>query len=364
MTHARTCAHQPLNTIDLFSGIGGISYALRDIVRPLLYCDIDPNAQRVLKARMRSGHLQTAPIVDDVRQGGVIGQHVSGQAVDLVISSSSCVGFSWAGDKQGLENPETGMMVETMRLIDRFRPSMVFMENVPGIRTVNGGADLRQITQIFKDIGYVLHHDLFSARDVGAWHMRKRWFCLAARIGAPKPDILAACSELEAPRLQPWNDTGASPSQMTIEGTRAKRARMHMLGNSVVPACVRHAFFTLAQRAFDFSVTLSTGVVVRKPRDLRIEIDPHKPGLPVPNRQGKATSGLMTDKKMLRQYPTPRAQNSSASGRLTVRCSQDLCTVVKFQTGVPWTYGSMVNPQFIEFLMGFPTDFTLVEDGA
>lgn len=348
-----------LNTLDLFSGIGGISYALKDIVNPLLYCDIDPNAQRVLKARMNDKQLHTAPIVNDVRHVDAIQTHVAGRQIDLVISSSSCVGFSVVGAKQGLENPETGMMVETMNLIERFRPAMVFMENVPGILKVKGGEDLRHITRVFKDMGYTMYYDVFSAQEVGAWHLRKRWFGLAVRHDAPRPDILATCATTLKPSLQPWKSSLKVPLSIQSEQCLG-RTRLRLLGNSVVPACVRHAFFTLAQRAFTFSPVLSTGVVVRKQLDLRIEIDPHKPGFAPPSREVQATSGLVTAKKVLKQYPTPRAQNISSTCRLTNRCCRDLGSVVKFQTDVPWPTGSIVNPQFVEFLMGFPIDFTAV----
>lgn len=55
-----------LNGLDLFSGIGGISYALREWVRPIAYCEIDPYCQGVLLSRMAAGDLRTAPIWDDI----------------------------------------------------------------------------------------------------------------------------------------------------------------------------------------------------------------------------------------------------------------------------------------------------------
>ncbi len=39
---------EKLSGLDLFSGIGGIAYALRSFVKPKAYCEIDKYAQGVL----------------------------------------------------------------------------------------------------------------------------------------------------------------------------------------------------------------------------------------------------------------------------------------------------------------------------
>jgi site-specific DNA-cytosine methylase len=56
-----------MNGISLFSGIGGIDVALSDYVRTRLYCELDPYCQGVLLSRMADGHLDNAPIWDDIK---------------------------------------------------------------------------------------------------------------------------------------------------------------------------------------------------------------------------------------------------------------------------------------------------------
>lgn len=55
-----------LNGLDLFSGIGGLSIALKPWVRTVAYCERDRYAQAVLLSRIASGELDRAPIWDDV----------------------------------------------------------------------------------------------------------------------------------------------------------------------------------------------------------------------------------------------------------------------------------------------------------
>lgn len=56
-----------LNGLDLFSGYGGISYALRDYVRPIAYCEKDTYCQAVLLNRMAEQKIAVAPIWPDIR---------------------------------------------------------------------------------------------------------------------------------------------------------------------------------------------------------------------------------------------------------------------------------------------------------
>ena len=63
-----------------------------------------------------------------------------------------------------------------LRLIDECKPAFVFLENVPAIRT-------RGAERVCKELairGYDLRWDVVSVAEVGAPHLRKRWFLLAA----------------------------------------------------------------------------------------------------------------------------------------------------------------------------------------
>lgn len=55
-----------LNGLDLFSGIGGMSLALQEWVRPIIYCEIDPYCQGVLLSRMATREIEEAPIWPDI----------------------------------------------------------------------------------------------------------------------------------------------------------------------------------------------------------------------------------------------------------------------------------------------------------
>lgn len=158
--------------LDLFSGVGGLSLALQGWVRPVAYCELDPYVRGVLLSRMRSGDLAVAPIWDDVKT--LSGLHLP--AVDLVYSGFPCQDISVAGAGRGLTGERSGLVREILRLVEECRPTFIFLENVPAIRTRGGEAVGKELARL----GFDCRWTVVSAADVGAPHLRKRWFLLAA----------------------------------------------------------------------------------------------------------------------------------------------------------------------------------------
>ena len=56
-----------LKHVDVFSGIGGFTLALKGVSETKMYCDISPTSQQILRNLMRKGKVPSAPIVDDVK---------------------------------------------------------------------------------------------------------------------------------------------------------------------------------------------------------------------------------------------------------------------------------------------------------
>lgn len=81
-----------LKSLDLFSGIGGLTYSLSDVCDPVAYCEIDNNCQRLLRHNMDRGYLPRAPIFSDVTVIGTKGFEVQ-EPFDIVVGGSPCVDF-------------------------------------------------------------------------------------------------------------------------------------------------------------------------------------------------------------------------------------------------------------------------------
>ena len=160
-----------MNGLDLFSGISGISLALEPWVTPVAYCELDPYSQGVLLSRMAEGTIPRAPIWDDVQtlQGAMLGP------VDILYGGFPCQDISVAGRGAGLAGKRSGLFFEIARLVGEIKPTFIFLENVPAIRT--RGADT--VVKTLARLGYDCRWDVVSAVEVGAPHLRKRWFLLA-----------------------------------------------------------------------------------------------------------------------------------------------------------------------------------------
>lgn len=161
-----------MNGLDLFSGIGGISLALRPWVRTTAYCEKERYAAAVLLQRMWHGDIDSAPIWDDVRtlRGSDLPK------IDIISGGFPCTDISCAGRRAGLAGEDSKLFFEMFRLVKECRPQLVFIENPTGI-LVRGGVEVRKA---FDEIGYVGEWDVLSAFDVGAPQLRNRAWFLAA----------------------------------------------------------------------------------------------------------------------------------------------------------------------------------------
>lgn len=160
-----------MNGLDLFSGIGGLSIALRQWVRTVAYCERDAYAQAVLLSRMASGELERAPIWDDVTslRGSMLPN------IDMVFGGFPCQDISVAGRGTGLGGERSGLYTHIERLVEETKPTFVFLENVPAIRT----RGLGRVVWGLSSLGYDCRWTVISAASVGAPHKRDRWFLLA-----------------------------------------------------------------------------------------------------------------------------------------------------------------------------------------
>lgn len=167
----KSTATRRLNGLDLFSGIGGIAFALQDYVCPVAYCEIEMYCQAVLLQRQAEGKLERAPIWGDI-------QTLSGSDlpdIDIIYGGFPCQDISAAGRGEGLAGKRSGLFWEFHRLVKEIKPTFVFLENVPAIRTRGLDAVVRSLTEI----GYDSRWTMLSASSLGAPHIRERWFLLA-----------------------------------------------------------------------------------------------------------------------------------------------------------------------------------------
>lgn len=231
-----------LNGLDLFSGIGGLTIALSEWVRPIAYCENDRYAQGVLLSRMGCGDISRAPIWDDVRTFNPA--HLIGQSIDIIYGGFPCQDISEAGDGVGLGGERSGLFFEIMRLAEAIKPEFIFLENVRNIRSKGLGT----VAGSLADLGYDLRWDIVPAYTDTKGFEGERWFCLAKAKGV-RGEASRNQERKQAPlsRLQydipdPFWKADADQFFRDGNGLRIRTHAIRALGNAVVPHQAREAF--------------------------------------------------------------------------------------------------------------------------
>ena len=117
-------APRDFRALSLFSGCGALDYVLPWCV-PVCYCEKDPAAISLLRARMADKSLPEAPVIHDVRE--VTRRSIAGP-IDVLVAGFPCVDLSLAGAKRGLEGTESILVWELFRSVRELDVSMRFLE--------------------------------------------------------------------------------------------------------------------------------------------------------------------------------------------------------------------------------------------
>lgn len=158
----------------LFAGIGGFDLGAQwafdraGIPHKVLF-QVEQNkyCQSILKK-----HWPDARIFDDVC---AVGRH-NLPDIDILMGGFPCQDISVAGHQKGVINGEkSSLWFEMLRIISELRPRVAVLENVPAIIRVGGPTVVGGLAEI----GYDCEWQIISAKQFGAPHLRKRWFCVA-----------------------------------------------------------------------------------------------------------------------------------------------------------------------------------------
>lgn len=397
--------------VDVFSGIGGISYALKEFAKVIQYCEWDKYCQQVLAERMRDGSLDMASIHGDIRT-----LHISPVMKPVMIAGGfPCQDISSIGNKRGIaDGARSGMFYEIMRLVDE-NPSIriVFLENVANISNCGMKEVVDELVARDFDFQWIMR----SAGVYGAPHQRMRWFCLAVKRSSGEHDNDNPLAQIPHDLLTPSTDAhifwssgepcprvtfrhnNNIPAQQENPTDANWISRFHTLGNSVVPIVVREAFKELVrfQRHWanveaifgDYKTAAMPAAEMRYPfpdqgivlggRHFIMPMGLLSVPQPAPRHcidicvKHSNADGVLVETKM-QNYPTPRRGNTHAS-TVTERSLRDLPTILVYSTktteyleqrGYVIPEGDkrhnhlIANINYVEWMMGYRKDWTKV----
>ncbi|WP_460958116.1 DNA cytosine methyltransferase [Spirosoma litoris] len=157
-----------LKVASFFAGIGGFDLGFERAGMETVYqCEIDKFCNNILHHHWphvkKDTDITTVDYADvpesDVWCGGFPCQDLS---------------LARARSRDGLNGKRSGLFYRFADLLSRTLPSIVVLENVPGLLTANGGRDFRVVIQTLAELGYGVGWRVLNSRYFGVPQSRQR----------------------------------------------------------------------------------------------------------------------------------------------------------------------------------------------
>ncbi|MCC2598214.1 DNA cytosine methyltransferase [Sphingobacterium sp. FBM7-1] len=100
---------------------------------------------------------------------------------DGIIGGPPCQSWSEAGAKKGIADKRGQLFYEFIRILADKKPKFFLAENVSGMLLTTHKEALRNIKQMFQDVGYTLSFKMLNVADYGVPQDRKRVFFIGFR---------------------------------------------------------------------------------------------------------------------------------------------------------------------------------------
>ena len=288
-----------LRMLDLFSGIGGFSYAGEKLVggyETVAFCEYDKHAQKVLRK-----HWPDTEIIDDVRELANDADRFRGM-VDVITGGYPCQPFSLAGVRRG-DKDDRHLWPEMLRIIQAVRPTWVIGENVAGHITLG----LDTVLSDLEAAGYASRCYVIPAVAADAPHRRDRCWIIAREI-----------SDTESLRLQ-GGKKSTSNGESYSKGVQPELSRI--CGGETSASFVGHSKDIGRHRG---AASIGREGQAHQQEQSRSEIRSELSG---------SSAGMAdTDSARLQRQPEPKG--SGGEGRQQVG-----------NKGVPWGGGQLWEPE-------------------
>lgn len=153
-----------LKFIDLFAGVGGIRLGFSDIGECVFSSEIDKFAQQTYECNF--AHKPSGDITE-IDENDI-------PSFDIILAGFPCQPFSNAGLRKGFDDTRGTLFFDIARIVRHHKPSVVFLENVKGLRTHNKGQTYAVICDTLKQMGYNIHAKVLNAKNYGVPQNRER----------------------------------------------------------------------------------------------------------------------------------------------------------------------------------------------
>lgn len=180
LNEEETVEKRDFTFVELFAGIGGVSFGLEQVGgRCLLAAEWDP---------VQEGKTQFAQESYKVLHPDT---SITGNVMDLdkdntpdhdvLTATFPCQAFSVAGKRGGFEDARGTLFFEVARIANEKKPKVILAENVKGLVGHDKGKTLDTIVKTLNEIGYRVDFEVLNSKYFGVPQNRERIFVVAVR---------------------------------------------------------------------------------------------------------------------------------------------------------------------------------------
>ena len=158
-----------IHYIDMFAGMGGFREGLTRSGNFVCmgHCEIDKHADRSYRALFDT---EGEWFIDDARKA----DPNTMPDFELLCGGFPCQAFSLAGNRRGFGDPRGTLFFELARLAEARKPRYLFLENVPGLLSHDGGRTFATILHTLDRLGYGVEWQVLNSKDFGVPQSRRR----------------------------------------------------------------------------------------------------------------------------------------------------------------------------------------------
>lgn len=172
-----------LKVIDLFSGVGGLSYGFAhdDNFEIVAANEILPNMTKAYSLN----HPTAKVYAEDIKYFNARkiekDLNIKANEIDIIVGGPPCQAYSTVG-KRLIDDPRGKLFQEYYRVLKEFNPKLFLFENVKGLLSMQSGELLKTIISLFESLGYKVQYKLLNAADYGAPQIRERVVIIGSKL--------------------------------------------------------------------------------------------------------------------------------------------------------------------------------------
>lgn len=160
------------NIIDLFSGVGGLSYGFAQL--PDFNIVAANEIEKDISIAYTLNHPGVKMLNCDIAEltEETIQQAIGDVTIDLIVGGPPCQSYSTLGKRQ--MDDRANLFMQYKRILSIMKPKAFVFENVVGILSMDKGKLFQNVRKQFAELGYELKYQVLDAVDYGVPQHRER----------------------------------------------------------------------------------------------------------------------------------------------------------------------------------------------